>query len=290
MNPFVIHYVSGWAFFVGLLLLGLGIGMSFCPWWFVKSYLARILCIVGGLNIFFSAAPLPFLLLSLIYLFIAIQILVGGIEKIKLMARAIVGGLLGMLLLTALFMELPYWISPEPVKLESNRIVVLGDSISAGIGFSGEKTWSELLIENNKLNVINRSVGGGTVTTAINSLSKVKVGPKDLIIIEIGGNDFFKGTRAKNFYKNLDELLTKAKKRTPHVIMLELPLPFLKMSFGRSQRQLAAKHQVVLIPKRNFSHVFSGYESTVDGLHLTNYGHRKMADMILRHISMPEKK
>ncbi len=290
MNPFVIHYVSGWAFFVGLLLLGLGIGMSFCPWWFVKSYLARILCVIGGLNIFFSAAPLPFSLLSLIYLFIAVQVSVGGIEKIKLVARAIIGGLLGLLLLTALFMELPYWISPEPVKLESNRIVVLGDSISAGIGFSGEKTWSELLIENNKLNVVNRSVGGGTVPTAINSLSKVKVGFKDLIIIEIGGNDFFKGTRAKNFHKNLDELLTKAKQRTSHVIMLELPLPFLKMSFGRSQRQLAAKHQVVLIPKRNFSHVFSGYESTVDGLHLTNYGHRKMADMILRHISMPEKK
>jgi acyl-CoA thioesterase I len=285
MNPFVIHYVSGAAFFVGLLLIAVGAGMSFCPWWFVKSSLARIICIMGGLNIFFSATPLPYFLLLLLYITLAVQVLVGGSEKLGLKPRLVIGGVLELILLIALFVELPHWWSPEPMQLKTNRIVVLGDSISAGIGFNGEKTWTDILIEKHKYHVANKSVGGGTVATAINSLKKVKVTKGDLIIIEIGGNDFFKGTYAKKFHQNLDELLTNAKKCTPQVIMLELPLPFLKVSFGRSQRELAAKHKVLLIPKRYFAHVFSGYDSADDGLHLSNYGHRKMADMIVKHIT-----
>ena len=287
MNPFVIHYVSGEAFFVGLGLIAVGVGISFVKLSFVRGYLSRILCIMGGLNIFFSGTPSPYFLILLLYIFLAGQILVGGSEKILLKIRIVVGGVTGLILLASLLVELPYWMSPAPIELKSSRIVVLGDSISAGVGFSGEKTWSDILVYEQKYNVANRSVGGGTVKTAINSLKKVKVGKNDLIIIEIGGNDFFKGTRAKKFGINLDKLLTDAKQKTPNVMMLELPLPFLKVSFGRAQRSLAAKHDVVLIPKRNFSAVLSGRASTVDGLHLSNFGHRKMADMIVKHLKKP---
>jgi acyl-CoA thioesterase-1 len=51
----------------------------------------------------------------------------------------------------------------------------------------------------------------------------------------------------------------------------------------RAQRELAEKYGVRLVPRRRFAAVLSGSESTADGLHLSNFGHRKMAAEIRRH-------
>lgn len=285
MNPFVIHYVSGWPFFSGLFMIMIGAVLSFCPGWFIKSYLSRLLCVIGWLNIFFSAAPLPGILFLILFLIVTAQVIIGGIEKISLKIRSGVVVALTIIVLIAFFVELPHWLSPEPLPLKAGgRLVIIGDSISAGIGFSGEKTWGELLRDEHGITVINRSVGGGTASTGVNSLEKTKAGKNDIIIVEIGGNDFFKGTHPDKFYKDLDQLLFDAKRKSPNVIMFELPLPFLKKSFGQAQRELAAKHKVGLIPKYQFGNILVGTDSTYDGLHLSNKGHRKMAKVVLSYI------
>jgi acyl-CoA thioesterase-1 len=63
-------------------------------------------------------------------------------------------------------------------------------------------------------------------------------------------------------------------------VMLELPLPPTFNRFGEIQRRLARRHNVVLIPKRYFASVLVGEEATLDGLHLSPSGHRKMAEMV----------
>jgi acyl-CoA thioesterase I len=289
MNAFVIYYVSGWAFYSGMALILSALGLSFCRQWIIKNYLVKLLGVVGGLNIFFSATPVLYILVVWLYILLVIQLLISGSDKIKLKYKMINSAILALIIFTAFFMELPYWFL-EPVRLRTNNIVVIGDSISGGIGFNGEQTWSDILKNEYNYNVANKSVGGGTVATGINSLRKAEVGENDLIIIEIGGNDLFNGTSADKFYQDLDRLLADAKTKTPIVMLLELPLPFLKVSFGRSQRELAAKYNVPLVPKHHFANVLSGADSTIDGLHLSNKGHRKMADMILKHIIEPTSK
>lgn len=284
MNPFVIYYVTGWAFYSGLALILLAIGLSFARWWIVNNCLTKLLCVIGGLNIFFSATPSPYSLLFCLYLLLAIQLWLSGNDKIKRKYKIINSATLALIIIIAFFIELPYWFS-EPIQLKNNNIVVIGDSVSGGIGFNGEKTWSEILRSEYGYNIANKSVGGGTVSTAINSLRKAEVGNNDMIIIEIGGNDLFKGTSIGKFHSNLDCLLMDAKVKTPIVMMLELPLPFTKISFGHSQRKLAEKHHVFLVPKYHFGNVLAGSESTVDGLHLSNKGHRKMAKMIMQQIN-----
>lgn len=286
MNPFVIHYVSGWPFFTGLFMIMIGSILSFCPGWFIKSYFSGLLCVVGGLNIFFAAAPLPGVISSILFLAVAAQVIIGGNEKLAMRVRLGFSAVLVIFLLITFFVELPHWRSPDPLPLKpGGKLVIIGDSMSAGIGFNGEKTWGDILQNEQGIKVINRSVGGGTTSTAVNSLKKTAVNKSDLIVIEIGGNDFFKGTQPDKFYKDLDQLLSDAKRKTSNVIMFELPLPFLKKSFGRTQRELSGKYKVTLIPKYQFGNILVGSDSTHDGLHLSNKGHRKMAKVVLSYIS-----
>ena len=63
--------------------------------------------------------------------------------------------------------------------------------------------------------------------------------------------------------------------------MLELPWAPFHDGFRRAQREIAQKHGVTLIPRKVFSWVLSGQESTVDGIHLSNRGHEKMAEAFL---------
>jgi acyl-CoA thioesterase-1 len=62
--------------------------------------------------------------------------------------------------------------------------------------------------------------------------------------------------------------------------MLELPLPPLSNEYGRIQRRLAARHHVRLVPKRVFMSVLASDGATLDGIHLSAAGHRRLADAV----------
>lgn len=285
MNYFVIHYVSGEAFFSGIFLLILGVALSFSKINFIKFYLAGLICVFGAINIVASATPLPVWMYILLGILLVVQLICVDRKKIKKKYKLSVGITLVLASLLALSMELPFWFKPSAIKLKSKSIFVLGDSISAGIGFKGEKTWSEIIAENKGCKVINKSVGGGTVSTAVNSFKRIKnLCKDDLVIIEIGGNNFLNGTSTKAFHDGLKKLLSEVSSKTKNVIMFELPLPPFGNSFGKAQRELSAEFNVVLIPKKYFSWALTGSNSTMDGLHLSNSGHKKMAEIINMHI------
>lgn len=286
MNSFIIHYASGEAFFVGIFLLILSVFLSFSAVRFFKTYLAGILCALGAINIIASAIPLFLWIYIPLFILIITQLICGGRKKIKKKYRIAAAAILVAVSLLALGLELPFWFSPAPVKLKSKNIFVVGDSISAGTGFKNEKTWSEIIADKCKCNVFNKSVGGGTVSSAVSTFGKIKnVGKNGLVILEIGGNNLLNGTSIPAFRKDLEKLLKAVSAKTANVIMLELPLPPFGNGFGKAQRDLSAEFNVVLIPRRCFAAVFAGAESTTDGLHLSNYGQEKMAEMIMEHIS-----
>ncbi len=62
--------------------------------------------------------------------------------------------------------------------------------------------------------------------------------------------------------------------------MLELPLPPTYNAFGLSQRRLARKYGVRLVPRRVLLGVLQGDGSTVDSIHLSLEGDRRMAAAI----------
>lgn len=286
LNGFIIHYISGEVFFTGLFLLILAVFLSFSRIKFVRLYLSGTLFAIGAVNIAASAIPLPWWLYILLGLAAMMQLIYGGREKIKKKYRIAAATVLVTVSLLVLGLELPFWFSPAPVKLKSKNIFVIGDSISAGTGFKNEKVWSDILADKYNCKVINKSVGGGTVSSAVGTFGKIKnVGEDDLVIIEIGGNNLLNGTSIQAFRQGLKKLLEAVTAKTKNVIMLELPLPPLANGFGKVQRELSAEFNVNLIPRRYFAGVFAGSGSTTDGLHLSNHGQEKMAEMIMNYIA-----
>jgi acyl-CoA thioesterase I len=285
LNYFIIHYVSGEAFFSGIFLLVLAVTLSFSSVKFIRLYLAGLICAVGAVNIVASSTPLPLWIYILLGILVVAQLICGDREKIKKKYKLIIGILLVLASLLAIVIELPFWINPSPIKLKSKNIFVIGDSISAGVGFKGEKTWAEIVAEKKGCNVVNKSVGGGTVSSAVSSFKRInKVNKNDLVIIEIGGNNLLNGSSTKAFRDGLKKLLSDVTSKTKNVIMFELPLPPFGNNFGKAQRELSSKFKVLLIPKKHFSWILTGSDSTIDGLHLSNSGHKKMAKTIMKHI------
>jgi lysophospholipase L1-like esterase len=47
------------------------------------------------------------------------------------------------------------------------------------------------------------------------------------------------------------------------------------------QRRLARDHKAILVPKRAYTEVIGAPGATVDGLHLSQSGQRRMAQMML---------
>jgi acyl-CoA thioesterase-1 len=102
----------------------------------------------------------------------------------------------------------------------------------------------------------------------------------DLVLIELGGNDLLGSTSLEEFHRDLNALLKGLSAANCSIVMFELPLPPFNYQFGYSQRELAARYDVTLIPKRYLLNILVGQQATLDSIHLTETGHRQMAELV----------
>ncbi len=93
---------------------------------------------------------------------------------------------------------------------------------------------------------------------------------------------FWGSTTSQQFATDIDALLAHPVTADRQIVMFELPLPPFSHEYGRVQRAAAAKHNVILVPKRVFLSVIAGGESTLDTIHLSQSGHQVMADSVWR--------
>jgi lysophospholipase L1-like esterase len=190
--------------------------------------------------------------------------------------------LVAMLLVISLS-ELLHRRMPVVRGASSNHVVIIGDSISAGIGRS--IAWPILLERQTGIRVENLSVPGAGVTDAVAMAARVV--PEDsMVVIEIGGNDFLFGVPSAEFSRKLDLLLSRLAAPGRLLVMFELPLLPNKVGYGIAQRRLAARYGVFLIPKHCFTDVLGSADATMDGLHLSDVGAQRMADLV-QHVLAP---
>lgn len=182
--------------------------------------------------------------------------------------------------IAVLLAEAQYHFLPSVDHTSDRNLVVIGDSVSAGVGGKSEKqTWPKIIATKHHLNVLDISHVGETAGSAFDRVKQYAL-PPSLIIIEIGGNDLLGSTTAQQFRKDLDRLLSHVTNPSRQVLMFELPLPPFRHEYGRIQRQLSREYGVLLIPKRIFLNVISKSGATLDTIHLTQEGHHRMADSV----------
>ena len=130
---------------------------------------------------------------------------------------------------------------------------------------------------------------GDTARSALKRARKVQI-DSPLVFVEIGGNDVLGSTQPADFATDLEALISHIAAPGRQIVMFELPLLPFYHEYGRHQRSIAAKHGVALVPKRVFLSVLAGNDATMDTVHLSQEGHRKMAETVwgLVHEAFPD--
>ena len=141
------------------------------------------------------------------------------------------------------------------------RILVLGDSLSAGFGLSSRQAYPALLTDKlhdaglTKFEITNASQSGGTTAGGLQRLPAHLKHKIDIFILELGINDAFTGVPIAEIRNNLQAIIDLVKARYPNarIIIAGMQLPNYAeddyvLTFGRTYADLAAKNSAALVP------------------------------------------
>ena len=151
------------------------------------------------------------------------------------------------------------------------RILVLGDSLSAGFGLKSSQAWPALITAKLRdaglyFEITNASQTGGTTAGGLERLpvhlkrkSAIRTdsshGEIDIFILELGINDAFRGVSIAQVRNNLQAIIDLVKARNPNVkiIVAGIQLPNYTeddyvFAFGQLYADVAAKNNAALIP------------------------------------------
>ncbi len=294
LNQFAAYlFSSGDAFFVGAALIVLGRATT----WHFRNHRAgkwlRVLTILGVIVFVLSMTPIPWWLygLCLIPPLVSLDVPFRADHQsrwVQFVRR--VQPLVELLLLVSVTVELidRHHLHVPPLATLPAEVHVVGDSLSAGIADEQEDLWPSLLASKWHVPVTNHAQAGATTATAFQQADEIDC-DDCLVLIEIGGNDFFQGRMATQIEADWDRLLARLSGSRRNLIMFELPLPPIPGAYDLAclQRRLAHRHAARLIPRRDFARALLAPGTTSDGLHLTRKGHRAVADLVLRSLTPP---
>ncbi len=144
------------------------------------------------------------------------------------------------------------------VHTNKEKILVLGDSISAGLGVTPELAWvkqfSQPMQTQYRLQVINASVSGETSSGGRNRLpSLLKLHQPRFVIIELGGNDGLRGISTKTIDANLQDMIRQSRAAGAQVLLLGMRIPSsygarYGEDFAAVYPRLASRNAVPLVP------------------------------------------
>ncbi|MFT4556321.1 MAG: acyl-CoA thioesterase-1 [Planctomycetaceae bacterium] len=292
MNTVIFHCVSGDAFFGGFLAVAAGAILI----WKTQGKRHRVgaaLILLGWIFVIVSATALPefqYFCLAIV----SLRVVVGNPRKPKDDSKESATAIdqsskpeswktrwCPTLCIIALGTACVEFVAHHPSQVPISRdlpIVVIGDSLSAGINDGVDIPWPTCLDKMTSAKVSNNALAGATCHSAINQLENLP--EQCVVIVEIGGNDLLGGRSSAEFRKDLDELLSEIKRPGRDIVMFELPLPPLFNGYGSTQRELADVHNVALIPRRLLAAVLFTEDATLDSIHLSNDGHQQLAERI----------
>jgi acyl-CoA thioesterase-1 len=194
---------------------------------------------------------------------------------------------LGMALLAAdaAFAQAPAAAAAKPIKM-----VVLGDSLSAGLGLSASSAFPARLQKSLKINgievaMINAGVSGDTSSGGRDRLDWSVPEGTEAVILELGANDALRGIDPKITRAALTDILTRLKARKVAVLLCGMVAPpnygsDYSVRFNAIYPDLAKSFGVPLYPFFLEGVAADARLNQADGLHPTAEG----VDVIVKNI------
>ncbi|MDH1010299.1 arylesterase [Pseudomonas nicosulfuronedens] len=157
----------------------------------------------------------------------------------------LMGGCLALLLITQ--------------QAAAQTLLVVGDSISAGLGLDTSLGWVNLLDKRLKeqgfdYKVVNASISGDTTAGGLARLPALLSEQKPkLVVIELGGNDGLRGMAPAQLQQNLSGMVQQSQKSGAQVILLGMRLPpnygqRYTDAFAKVFDSVASEQKIPLVP------------------------------------------
>lgn len=157
-----------------------------------------------------------------------------------------------------LFLLLTFVTNLTLAQQATDKILIVGDSLSAGYGIDIKQGWVSLLekelTKTHNVKVINASVSGETSSGGKTRLPALLTEHKpDVVILELGGNDGLRGQPLKLLEKNLQTMIDASKAAGAKVILAGMQIPpnygpRYSNEFKTLYATLAEKNQSGLVP------------------------------------------
>jgi lysophospholipase L1-like esterase len=178
-----------------------------------------------------------------------------------------------------------------------SRVVVLGDSLAAGVAGDGiGRTWPVVLGEKLGADVVNLSFAGDTVDESMRRWSsQIASGnwkpeqpgwTPDLIIVELGGNDIRAGRGAASLESDLGRLVASLAGGQAKVLVIAVPGGIIGDEYKNVWSHVVSKHEGVhLMNQKTLRSMFGSPVYTLpDRIHFTQAGHDYFAEQVAARI------
>ncbi|AYF44044.1 GDSL-like protein [Halobacteriovorax sp. BALOs_7] len=174
--------------------------------------------------------------------------------------------------------------------LASNKVLFLGDSLTAGYGIDPEKAYPNLVRdilkkEGIEITVMNASISGSTSASAVSRLKWSLRGKPDVMLLALGANDGLRGIKLHSTKDNLKKAIKLAKSKGVKVILAGMQIPpnygpeYTK-EFKKMFPDLKKEEGVTLLPFLLKDVAGQRKLNLDDGIHPNEEGHKIIAKTV----------
>ena len=114
---------------------------------------------------------------------------------------------------------------------DDKKLLILGDSISAGFGVKQSQNWTTLMKssfskEGKSLKIINSSISGDTTSGGLSRISRdLNTYKPDFVLVELGGNDALRGYPISRIKQNLLKIVSIISDNQSIPIIMQIKIP-----------------------------------------------------------------
>jgi acyl-CoA thioesterase-1 len=185
---------------------------------------------------------------------------------------------------------------PSLVFAGPPRVLILGDSLTEGLGVSKEQAYPALLETSLKkrfpqITVVNAGISGSTSASAESRLKWQLKNKPDLLVLALGANDGLRGLPVEAMKSNLEKTIKLAQENKIRVILAGMKIP---MNYGEPYRKsyekvfsdLAKKYSLPFVPFLLEGVGGNPAMNIADGIHPNPEGHKKIAATLTPYIEI----
>lgn len=181
---------------------------------------------------------------------------------------------------------------PPPSKTDDERpkIVVLGDSLTAGLGLLEVQSYPHLLQQKvdavgYQYEIVNAGVSGDTTAGGLRRLDWSLQEDVRVLIVALGGNDGLRGLPVTEMKQNLTQIIETARAKNVAVILAGMEAPpnygaDYAASFRQVYRDLALKYRLPFVPFLLDKVAGQAALNQADGIHPNPQGAAIVADTV----------